>query len=93
MQRVAAEIELDLSMHRATRADLEILTNASLVYAMETHHVDWIRSLIPDAPVNLLGKETIDDPYGSHLPEYRRARQDILAAVQRRLPEMIALAG
>ena len=87
------EIGLDLSEHRATRVDAEVLTNASLVYAMEIEHVDWLRSLLPDAPVGLLGSAAIDDPYGSNLLEYRRACRAVVAAVQMRVPEMIVLAG
>ena len=93
MQTVAAEIGLDLSEHRATRVDADVLTNASLVYAMEIEHVDWLRSLLPDAPVGLLGSAAIDDPYGSNLLEYRRACRAVVAAVQMRVPEMIVLAG
>ncbi len=92
MQAVAAEVGLDLSKHRATQAEPRELAGASLVYAMEVNQVIWLRSQRPDMPVELLGEADIDDPYGSTLAEYRRARQEIVAAVQARLPEMIALA-
>ena len=93
MKTVAAEIGLDLSQHRATQADPNVLADASLVFAMEMDHVDWVRSRLSDIPVHLLGNATIDDPYGLGISEYRRAGREIVAAVQMRVPEMIALAG
>lgn len=93
MQTVAAEIGLDLSQHRATQVDPRMVTEDFLVYAMETHHLDWLRIRQSGSPHRLLGQTGIDDPYGSSLPDYRRTRSAIVAAVQARLPEMITLAG
>jgi protein-tyrosine-phosphatase len=93
MQTVAAEIGLDLSKHRAVQVDPDGIAKMSLVYAMEPPQVDWLRSQPIGAPTGLLGKATIDDPYGSDLAEYRRVGEEIVAAVRIRLPEIIALAN
>jgi len=93
MQTAATEIGLDLSRHRATQADARSVAEASLVYGMEIQHVDWLRSQPPGSPIGLLGRTNIQDPYGSELSEYRRARMEIVEAVRMRIPEMIALAS
>jgi protein-tyrosine-phosphatase len=93
MQVVGAEMGLDLSGHRAARVDARLLENASLIYGMETDHLAWLRSSYPDRPAALLAPAGIDDPYGSSLPEYRRAAREIVDGVQFHVPEMAALAG
>lgn len=93
IQTVAAEIGLDLSGHRSTQVDSNMLKGASLVYAMKTDHIAWLRSHRPDLRVALLGPTAIDDPYGSGLTEYRLARKEIVAGVRLNAPAMIALAS
>jgi len=91
MQTVAAEIGLDLSGHRSAQLNSNMMQEASLIYAMETDQIAWLRSHHPDIPVALLGRTAIDDPYGSGLTEYRLARREIVAGVRLRTPAMIAL--
>lgn len=93
MQMVAAEIGLDLSEHRASQADPATLREATLVYGLEMHHVDWLRTRLPVTNLNLLGELGIDDPYGSNLARYRRIRGEIMTAVQARLPQILSMAG
>ena len=93
MQSVAWEIGLDLSKHRSSQLLSPAIGAASLVLAMETHHVRWLRSQTAAPVADLLGAEDIDDPYGLGLREYRRARDEIVAAINNRLPGLIDLAG
>ncbi|MDR9450121.1 MAG: low molecular weight protein arginine phosphatase [Acidimicrobiia bacterium] len=92
MRQVAGEIGLDLSTHRSSQLSPQAIADASLILAMEAHHLHWLRSHRAEAPAGLLGASDIDDPYGLGLPEYRRARQEITAAVELHLPELIGLA-
>jgi protein-tyrosine-phosphatase len=93
MQQVAAEIGLDLSAHYSSRLLPQAVAEASLVFVMETHHLHWLHTQRAYGQTGLLGTNDIDDPYGFGLPEYRRARQEILAAIETRLPDWVALVG
>lgn len=93
MQKVAAEMGLDLAEHRAGQIGVSALAEASLVYAMEMSHVDWLQSHLLRRQISLLGNAGIADPYGSDLFQYRRAAQEIVTAVEMRVPEIIALVG
>jgi protein-tyrosine-phosphatase len=92
MRQVAGEIGLDLSAHQSSQLSLQAIADTSLVFAMEAQHLRWLRLHGADARAGLLGVNDIDDPYGLGLAEYRRARQEIIAAVEMRLPELISLA-
>ena len=65
----------------------------SPILVMEARHLRWVRLHRAEAPSGLLGASDIDDPYGLGLPEYRRARQAIITAVEMHLPELIGLAN
>lgn len=93
MQQVAGEIGLDLSAHRSCQLSPQAIADASLILVMEARHLRWVRSRQAEAPSGLLGASDIDDPYGLGLPEYRRARQAIITAVEMHLPELIGLAN
>ena len=90
---MAAEIGLDLSGHRAAQADPATLRQANLVYGLETHHVDWLRTRSPGSNLNLLGEMNIDDPFGTDLAFYRRIREEIMTAVEARLPQILSMAS
>ena len=92
MKTVATEMGLDLSRHRAAQIHADALTAASLVLGMEMNHVDWVRAQSSGRAVGLLGNDPIEDPYGLDISEYRRVGRDIVTAVRKRLPEMIACA-
>lgn len=85
----AAEIGLDLSAHQSQPIDPELLRQAERIYCLSDSHR---RALLAEAPdvadkVSLLRPDDRDiaDPYGSDLPAYQRARDEIRAAVAARL--------
>jgi len=85
---VMAEVGIDLTGHRSR--DLWSLDLAdAVVYALHGEHLAQLRSLRPDATAMLLDPEgrSIADPYGADLDAYRRARDQIHAAVQARRVE------
>ena len=92
MRTVAAEIDLDLAAHRSTPIEVGAPLFTSLLFAMEGRHSDWLLENTGDSG-SLLGENDIADPYGRDLATYRRVRDEIVAAVRTRLPEMMALAG
>ena len=92
MQTAAAEVDLDLSAHRSTSVETHQARTAALVFVMEQSHADWLMKRT-GASAQLLGGTDIEDPYGWELDVYRRVRDEILLALQRRLPEMIDLAA
>jgi len=93
MQAAAGEIGLDLASHRATQLHRNLLPGpAALVYAMDGVQVEWIRRELASPHVGLLGDGEIEDPYGSSRSFYRRIRDEIVAAVLTRLPEMVNVA-
>lgn len=83
----AAEIGLDLSAHRARPLTVELISEADIILAMEGKHVAGILALDPSAAgrVHTIADVDIADPFGRSLQEYRRARDEIEAAVRRSL--------
>jgi tRNA threonylcarbamoyl adenosine modification protein (Sua5/YciO/YrdC/YwlC family) len=87
----AAELQLDLSRHESRMLTPELIERASFVYCLAQSHRRAILAEMPAAAskVALLRADGLDiaDPYGRELPAYRRARDEIAAAVAARLPE------
>jgi L-threonylcarbamoyladenylate synthase len=91
---VAAEAKLSLADHSSRVLTPELLARASFVYCLGQGHRRAILAEHPDAAPKLamLRPDGLDiaDPYGRDLPAYRRARDEIRAAVEARAREWIA---
>lgn len=89
--RVAAEVGVDLSAHRARSVDRDILQAADRIYVMTRLQADGLARLGNTGidRVELLDPagEEIPDPYGCDLATYRRARDRIAVAVDARWEE------
>lgn len=88
-----AEVGLDLTPHLSQQLSPELWRRASRIYCLGDSHR---RALLAEAPevadrVHLLRADGLDiaDPYGGDLRAYRRARDEIRAAVAARLPEWL----
>jgi protein-tyrosine-phosphatase len=88
---VCREIGLDLSTHRATPLDAELLRWADRVFVMEPDHAVAARALAPELPEGaivhlgpLAGKASVEDPIGSWFrSSYRATREELLVALRR----------
>jgi protein-tyrosine-phosphatase len=80
MMRVAADLDLDLSSHRAT--PLSECGQPDLVFGMEQHHLVAARSQFPALDVSRIRlldhPNAISDPYGLDLEAYRGTASHIL---------------
>lgn len=86
-----AEAGLDLSDHLSQPVDPALWTRAMKIYCLGESHR---RALLAEAPeaaekIELLRPDGLDiaDPYGGDLMVYRRARDEIAAAVQARMSD------
>ena len=90
----AAELGLDLTAHASRELTQAQVGRADLVYALAASHRRALLAAAPQAAakVQLLRSDGRDiaDPYGEGLEVYRRARQQIAAAIEQRLPEWLA---
>lgn len=90
----AAELDLDLSHHLSQPVDRELVQRASRIYCMSQSHRRAILAEVPEASAKtkLLRPDGRDiaDPYGSDLKAYRRARDEIRAAIGAHLPQWLA---
>lgn len=86
---VARELGFELSGHLATPLTGSVVAGADRVFAMEAHHAAAVRSLVPEASVELLDPagKGIADPYGGTAEDYRSSYQAIVEAVRARLAE------
>jgi protein-tyrosine-phosphatase len=91
----AAELGLDVRGHASTPVDDELLRRADRIYCMSASHLRALTSRHPEyaAKAALLRPDgdEIEDPYGGSLDDYRRARDQIAAAVAARAPEWVSL--
>ena len=96
-RRMAEEVGADLSSHRSQ--DLNALRGVDphAIYVMEPHQIDWVTSWRPDWSdrIELLDPDgtPIADPYMRSRAAYRKARDQILAAVELRAGEWRAATG
>jgi protein-tyrosine-phosphatase len=88
---VAAEVGVDLSLHRARSVNRQMAEGVDRIYVMARSQAEALaqmRAGLGDRVVLLdPGGEDIPDPYGADLDAYRRVRDHILAAVESRLDE------
>ncbi len=94
---VAAELDLDLTLHESTPLTPELVERADRIYCLGQNHLQAILAEVPDAGPKLamLRPDRLDvaDPYGCDIKAYRRARDEIRAAVGARLPQWLPPAG
>ena len=83
-----AEVGVDVGEHRS-QSVWDVGEWADVIYALSWEHCDAMVERWPDraADIHLLRPdgESIDDPYGLELDEYRRVRDEIEAAVRTRV--------
>lgn len=87
----AAELGGDLSGHRARRLTPELGRSVDRIYVMAGHHLAEVLAIDPSLSdrtrlLDPAGRD-IADPYGSALRDYRRARDEILSALEARAVE------
>lgn len=89
----AAEVQLDLDAHASRSLTPELVERASFVYCLSQSHRRSILAEMPDAAAKLamLRPDGLDvaDPYGGELRAYRRARDEIRAALEARVAEWL----
>jgi len=85
----ASEIGVDLTPHRARSITREMAEGADAIYVMTSSHRDALLAMEPDLAekVELLDPDGRDiaDPYGRDIEAYRRARDQIVEAIESRL--------
>lgn len=88
-----AEIHLDLSCHQSQPIDHAMVARADRIYCMSQSHRRAILAEVPTASdkTRLLRPDGRDiaDPYGNDLKAYRRARDEIRAAIGAHLPQWL----
>lgn len=87
------ELDLDLTAHASQPIDVDLVTRADRIYCLGRGHRRALLAEWPElAPrTALLRPDGLDigDPYGGDLATYRRARDEIRAAVGARLTEWL----
>jgi len=82
-----SEVGVDVADHRS-RSVWDVGESADVIYALSAEHRDAMVERWPDRAeaIRMLRPDgaSIDDPYGLDLEEYRRARDEIEAAVRER---------
>ncbi len=85
---VGGEVGLDLTAHRSRAVDADLCRRARRIYCLTDSHRRALLAEFPDAAerVAMLRPDGLDiaDPYGGDLRAYRRARDEIRAAVEAR---------
>ena len=83
----AAELDIDLTTHRATPLTSDVIASADLVLCMEEEHIAAVLALDSGATVELLSPNDapIPDPYGRDHVAYATSYRLILDALRTRL--------
>ena len=93
--QVVAEFGGDLTSHRSQPISLEMLQEATWILAMTDGHLRLLMSVeLPTMPVaDLLSPQGTDvrDPIGGTVEDYRACAQDILTALDQRLPDFLSV--
>lgn len=96
-REAGAELGVDLSGHCSQPATPELLARSHRIYCLAQSHRRALLAEFPDAAdkITLLRPDQLDiaDPYGGELSRYRRARDEIRAAVHARLAEWLPQTG
>jgi protein-tyrosine-phosphatase len=89
----AAEFKLDLSGHSSKVIDPELIERATRIYCSGQNHRRAILAEMPEAAdkIAMLRPDGLDiaDPFGGTPRDYRRARDEIRAAIAARLPDWL----
>ena len=82
---VLAEAGIDLRPHRASRLDRERLLSMHEVFTMSPQHLEFLLSELPelDGRARLLAEQSIPDPIGGSMDDYRRCSEALREAVER----------
>ena len=96
------EMWIDISGHRARRVSDDIINRASLVVALDSSHMEFMKAAVPGAGewMILLGEldgerqaPDVEDPIGGSLEDYRTARDDISALISLLLMHLVERFG
>lgn len=94
-QIAAMEFGFDLSQHRSQTLASSLLVLSEALFGLSLSHVEVLQQNCPDLAhkIKLLdpGGESISDPYGGDLDEYRACARQIHACVKQRVQEIMAL--
>ena len=82
---IGVEEGLDLSTHRARQLTPAIVEPDTIILALASSHLDAIDAIVPNARVYLLDayasrdqhQQSVSDPFGGPLEEYREAATQI----------------
>ncbi|MFM1873389.1 MAG: Low molecular weight protein-tyrosine-phosphatase YwlE [Planctomycetota bacterium] len=89
----AHEVDLDLTGHASRELDRALVARADRIYCLSRSHRQALLAAAPQAApkVELLRPDGRDvaDPYGGDLDEYRHTRDDIRAALGKRIAEWL----
>jgi L-threonylcarbamoyladenylate synthase len=89
----AMELGIDLTNHQSQALDESLVQRADRIYCMGQNHRRAILAEVPQASerTKLLRPDgrDIGDPYGGDLKVYRRARDEIRAAIGAHLPQWL----
>ena len=88
-----AELGLDLSGHRSQPITRQLAARAGRIFCLSQSHRRALLAEVPEAAakIALLRGDQLDigDPYGGDLPRYRRARDEIRAAIAARVKDWL----
>jgi protein-tyrosine-phosphatase len=95
---VLAEINIDLTPHRARYLALQELSDAELILCMDRYHLSFVKGMFPqlaykcflltDYPKAKWWKRDIADPYRQSRDKFRKSRDIISANITRILAEV-----
>jgi protein-tyrosine phosphatase len=93
-RQVARELGLSLDDHRSRPLEPSMVREADFVYCLAETHLDAARALHPHDATRIAlldpAGRGIPDPFGGDLEDYRHAGAAIAAAIEQRLPAMLA---
>lgn len=76
---VMAELGLDLKDHTSSQLNYMDTESADIIVCMSSSHADLLEALgIDKLKIHVLG---ISDPYGLGIEDYRKCRDEIIAAI------------
>ena len=76
---VMAELGLDLTAHTSSQFNYPEADSADVIVCMSSSHADLLEALgIDKLKIHVLG---ISDPYGLGIEDYRKCRDEIIAAI------------
>jgi tRNA threonylcarbamoyl adenosine modification protein (Sua5/YciO/YrdC/YwlC family) len=89
------QLGMDASAHRSKALDLELVRRAAHIFCLASSHRQRLLELAPElgAKIELLRPDgqDIGDPFGGDLGTYEEVRNQIAAALDGRLEELVAL--